>query len=763
MTKNTTLSLILTLAAAVSFANPAITLDRAQQRYPWNGLVDIDYTISGLTGNASDYVVTLEWSSASAGENGTTHAFVELASCDLPTGNGAHRVTWNAGVDGLDFLAKDFTLEAKLTYAPITECEADYMIIDLAAGKDAAEYPIRLAQTGTNYSTANFNSAPYKQSKLVLKKVKAGEFWMGENNVASGTGTTRHRVRLARDYWLAVFETTQGQVRRVTGVVKSDYQTDATGELAPERPENRVSYDVTMHPTAGMIGRLNLRAKVGSTLAGGFNLPTEAEWEHACRAGTETKYNWDSDTTDALGDYAWSSGNASSMTHPVGGKLPNNWGFYDMHGNVSEWCRDWAYVYPLYSPTHVSTNPVGSVWTRMKVLRGGSYHPNFGALTSGGRECTQTVPNQTTGGYTPYYASQFGFRVFKEMAGGDALGADPVVQSTATLANLKVDFNPATIRVLATIADLLPIAWNDDALWAQGGSGNGAEVTVTAASSDTPENVATWTDAETETLVSSTGEGVTNWAPTAASLYRLDLRQGGQTVASGYYNLKGCPELESKISIDSFTANLSQSEFPCTGYPHEPTVTLVDGNNNELEPNIDYVVSYSENINAGTAIVTVSGAGDYEGVITKTFTIVRVPPADKAGGSFGGTARIDTRPPDEEALRVSTWLHLLPLEWNDTAKWTRGGDTNELNAVKVTCVAINAAGETVPGAEPVTLVDYANGEGLVGWSSMRGGRYRVVSELYSRSHPAANWVLGSTNATRVITVVTEPGFQFILQ
>ena len=161
--------------------------------------------------------------------------------------------------------------------------------------------------------------------------------------------------------------------------------------------------------------------------------------------------------------------------------------------------------------------------------------------------------------------------------------------------------------------------------------------------------------------------------------------------------------------------------------------------------------------------MTVSGAGDYEGVITRTFAIVRVPPAGKASGSFDGTARIDTGSPDEEALRVSTWLHLLPLEWNDTAKWTRGGDTNELNAVKVKCVAIDATGETVPGAEPVTLVDHANGEGLAGWSSMRGGRYRVVSELYSRSHPAANWVLGSTNATRVITVVTEPGFQFLVR
>ena len=274
-----------------------------------------------------------------------------------------------------------------------------------------------------------------------------------------------------------------------------------------------------------------------------------------------------------------------------------------------------------------------------------------------------------------------GFRLFKEMAAGDGLGADPVVQGTATLANLKVDFNPAAIRVPATIADLLPIAWNDDALWGRGGSGNGAEVTVTAASSDTPEDVATWIDAETATLVSSTGEGVTNWVPTAAMLYRLDLRQGGQSVASGYFNLKDCPELESTIRIDSFTASLSQSEFPCNGYPHEPTVTVVDGDNNELEPGTDYVVIYSQNINAG---------GHRDDLRRRPIRVSSPEPSPSSGfrllkaNGTDGTARVDTRPPDGPIR--SHLARALPLAWNDTA--ARAAATPMTNAVKVTCLAI---------------------------------------------------------------------------
>ena len=99
-----------------------------------------------------------------------------------------------------------------------------------------------------------------------------------------------------------------------------------------------------------------------------YRLPTEAEWEYACRAGTTTAFSI-ADSESLLGDYEWYDMNSENMTHPVGQKKPNSWGLYDMNGNVSEWCSDWYGDYQI----NAVTDPTGPASGSEHVSRGGSF------------------------------------------------------------------------------------------------------------------------------------------------------------------------------------------------------------------------------------------------------------------------------------------------------------------------------------------------------------------------------------------------------
>jgi formylglycine-generating enzyme required for sulfatase activity len=110
-----------------------------------------------------------------------------------------------------------------------------------------------------------------------------------------------------------------------------------------------------------------------------YRLPTETEWEYACRAGTKTRFSFGDDESQ-LGDYAWFNGNSNSATHPVGQKRPNSWGIYDMHGNVWEWCADEYHESYVNKPENIKKN--GSIaWLdnnitnkSFMIIRGGSWN-----------------------------------------------------------------------------------------------------------------------------------------------------------------------------------------------------------------------------------------------------------------------------------------------------------------------------------------------------------------------------------------------------
>jgi formylglycine-generating enzyme required for sulfatase activity len=166
-----------------------------------------------------------------------------------------------------------------------------------------------------------------------------------------------HQVTLTRPYYLGVYPVTQEEYERVMG-------SNPSGFKGKRHPVENVSWDDAM----AFIAQLNTLASKKS-LGGSYRLPTEGEWEYACRAGTTTAYSF-GDSESELKKYGWYFENSRITTHPVGEKLPNGWGLYDMHGNVWEWCADWYDDYPIIAVTDPTGPTVGS----FRVFRGGSWN-----------------------------------------------------------------------------------------------------------------------------------------------------------------------------------------------------------------------------------------------------------------------------------------------------------------------------------------------------------------------------------------------------
>jgi uncharacterized repeat protein (TIGR02543 family) len=254
--------------------------------------------------------------------------------------------------------------------------EGLYMVVDLSGGTNAASYPVSYLDG----LPASGWTDDYKTDKLVLRKIPAGTFTMGSpaNELGRNANETQHQVTLTRPYYIGVFELTQKQWERVMGNNPSSFQGDM-------RPVQRVSYDMirgndlgSQWPATDTVDGASfmgtLRAKTGLT----FDLPTEAQWEYACRAGTATALNsgknLGSVSNDVglaeIGRYRGNQSDGKGGGVPdtkVGSYLPNAWGLYDMLGNAWEWCLDWYGIYP-----DAVTDPKGAVAGSTRILHGGS-------------------------------------------------------------------------------------------------------------------------------------------------------------------------------------------------------------------------------------------------------------------------------------------------------------------------------------------------------------------------------------------------------
>lgn len=192
--------------------------------------------------------------------------------------------------------------------------------------------------------------------ELVL--IPAGTFQMGapDSEPSPTWEGPVHQVTISQPFYLGKYEVTQAQWRAVMGNNPARFSNCDTC------PVEQVSW----HEVQDFIERLNTREGVTT-----YRLPSEAEWEYAARAGTQTAYSF-GNTADRLGLYAWYSENSDNKTHPVGGKRPNAFGLYDVHGNVSEWVQDCRHLSYHGAPTDGSAWVTGGDCT-YRTLRGGSW------------------------------------------------------------------------------------------------------------------------------------------------------------------------------------------------------------------------------------------------------------------------------------------------------------------------------------------------------------------------------------------------------
>ena len=224
---------------------------------------------------------------------------------------------------------------------------------------------------------------------MKFKLIPAGTFTMGD---ASGDDDeTPHEVTLTKPFKMGVHEVTQDQYEQVMGVNPSDFK-------GANNPVEMVSWEEAVE-FCRRLSELPAEKKAGNV----YRLPTEAEWEYACRAGTTTMYSFGDDESK-LGACDWYWENSGTKTHPVGGKKPNAWGLYDMHGNVLEWCQDWQGDYPSGSVT----DPSGAASGSYRVFRGGCWYDAAVYCRSAYRRGDEPSGR---------YSGDFGFRVSLSSSG----------------------------------------------------------------------------------------------------------------------------------------------------------------------------------------------------------------------------------------------------------------------------------------------------------------------------------------------------------
>jgi formylglycine-generating enzyme required for sulfatase activity len=239
--------------------------------------------------------------------------------------------------------------------------ETEKRWVSLSAGEDEA---ISMRLTAVRVAQPEVGGKKRNSLGMEFVYVSPGSFMMGSPSGESDRDgdEKQHRVTLTRGYYMQTTEVTQGQWRKVMG------SKPWSGKKYIQENANNAAAYISWNDCQAFIRKLNQMEGANK-----YRLPTEAEWEYACRAGSSTRFCF-GDSDGQLGNYAWYRKNARDVgdkyAHAVGTKRPNAWGLYDMHGNVREWCQDWSGNYPSGSVT----DPTGPSSGSSRVYRGGSWN-----------------------------------------------------------------------------------------------------------------------------------------------------------------------------------------------------------------------------------------------------------------------------------------------------------------------------------------------------------------------------------------------------
>ena len=404
-------------AASAFAAVPVLDVESVTIRQGAGRTVEIEYTMNPATaGDDEPAIVTVDILTNAVGEAAASVGGEHLQTLQGDvnkivehTANYKHKILWSPHKEGMP----KFSLPAAQVTAQLTlwatNSPPNYWIVDLdAPTRDNDRFYLYAEQI-----PGTVTNAMYKTSKLVMRRIPAkgvtwkmgspdAELWSEQKALAV---ETQRYVSFSKDYFIAVFEATQGQVHRVDSSVGSaNTMTPRASITMNNLRGTRNGASQSNWPSNGHESVGGELLKWRNTIGLNVDLPTSAEWEYACRAGTATAYNngtnpesmgtKSSFTSANLDEVAWYDKNSpDKVAHEVGLKRANEWGLYDMHGNVGEIVLDWYTKNIPASPTWDPPGPYegeidSSLGSHNALYRGGRYDNTAGRCRSGSGEST---------------------------------------------------------------------------------------------------------------------------------------------------------------------------------------------------------------------------------------------------------------------------------------------------------------------------------------------------------------------------------------